>query len=164
MPDTWKNSQQGTETQQRFLVLQAAAREYSRLSWYPPARHPSVGDESGETEGSIGRLNKLYNFDLFTSYRIGFKFRRSTIATTRWIHLGVFDARTKTYRSAWQSLLIPVKRRDHGTHPYVNHCMCFPTKKWFYALPCWYKIQETAYCVAGGNQDHHPDQQWPFKE
>ena len=71
-----------TQPQQRFLALQAAACEYRRLSWYLLLDIP-VGEESGETEGCIGRLYKLYNFDVFTSLPYRFKFGRSTIVTTR---------------------------------------------------------------------------------
>lgn len=71
-----------TQPQQRFLALQAAACEYSRLSWYFLLGIP-VREESGETEGCIGRLYKLYNFDVFTCLPYRFKFGQSTIVTTR---------------------------------------------------------------------------------
>ena len=85
-----------TQPQQRFLVLQTAACEYRRLSWYLLLDIP-VGEESGETEGCIGRLNKLYNFDVNSSWGIRCK-----------------DKDTKDEQE-WPSLLIPIERRHHGT-------------------------------------------------
>lgn len=147
-----------TQPQQRFLVLQAAACEYSRLSRYHP-----VGEESGETKGCIGKLNKLYNFDVSHPYRIGLNVGgpSSSQQETRELNsswgIRCKDKDTKDEQE-WPSLLIPIERRHHGTPLHKNRT-CFPTKQWISVLPYWYKIQETAYCVAGGNQDHHPDRQ-----
>ena len=89
----------------------------------------------------------------------------TSCTTLTWIHLGVFDARTKTLKTNRSGQVFWFPSRDViMAHPYIKNRMCFPTKQWFSVLPYWYKIQETAYCVAGGNQDHHRDRQWPFKE